>query len=280
MRTSRNNRLFALPSTPPEKLDLPGGRYRLGHVFKHDFFAATCLYELVSESAPEVIPKIVVKFGRSQEFMGLPCAWYAHFMQAHEKAIYHALAGLDGVPRWAGDIGKTAYAIEYIDARPLDHLEKPPAGFFDKLMSLLEKIHARGVAYVDANKRSNILVTDDGKPYIIDFQISFRLRDDLPRPIRSIIAWAFNYIIKRDVYHFLKHKRRLSPEELTAEEDTLSRQRTGIHTLHRKLTKPYRNLRRKFLHKQQKSGLLTSPTEKLETHNQPEKATWRDEKKT
>jgi len=47
MSRRQNNPLFALPAAPPEEITLAGARYRIALVFKHDFFAATCLYELV-----------------------------------------------------------------------------------------------------------------------------------------------------------------------------------------------------------------------------------------
>ena len=55
---------------------------------------------------------------------------------------------------------------------------------------------------------------------------------------------------------------------------------TRLHDgLHRKLTKPYRRLRRAFLRKQHETGALQSPTADLEDHYQPEKETWRKTQK-
>jgi hypothetical protein len=279
MKRSRNTQMFALPEPPPARVILPGGGYRLLRVFKHDFFAATCLYELdrAMEISPGAMEKVVVKFGRTQPFCGLPMDWMASFMQKHEEGIYRALASVNGVPRWAGRLGSTAYAIEYIDALPLDHFPKPPAGFFDRLRKVFDDIHAAGVAYCDANKRSNILVDADGRPFLVDFQISFRRRDDLPWPLGQIVAAAVEYVGRKDLYHLYKHKRRLSPDELTSEEDELSRHRGGWHGVHRKLTKHWRNFRRGFLHGQFEKGRLVSPTAELEDHAQPEKETWRRE---
>ncbi|MFP4355189.1 MAG: hypothetical protein ACLFUJ_08690 [Phycisphaerae bacterium] len=272
---STNKQMFALPGPPPEQIALADAHWKLRRVFKHDFFAATCLYEQTGkrDSLPE---KVVVKFSRAQPFMGLDCSWYARFMRAHEEGIYRVLSGVRGVPRWIGHVGPTGYAIEYIDAAPLDHMGKPPAGFFDRLAALFEQIHQRGVAYCDANKRSNILVGPDGEPWLVDYQISFRRRDDWPWPIRPLLAKAVDYVIQRDIYHLCKHKRRLAPEELSKQEEALSRRRTGLHALHRKLTKPWRSLRRGILNKQHREGRLESPTRQLEDHHQPEKATWRD----
>jgi hypothetical protein len=221
----------------------------------------------------------VVKFGRTQGFCGLPMDWLGRFNRDHEETIYRLLAGVRGVPRWAGRVGEIGYAIEYIPGHPLDHAPAPPAGFFDRLREVMDAIHARGVAYGDANKRSNILIGPGDQPFVIDYQISLRRRDDLPWPLRPLIARVCDYLRQKDLYHFYKHKRRMAPQELTAEEDELSRHRSGLHLLHRKLTKPYRSVRRRFLKGQAEKGQLISPTAALEDHHQPEKATWRPDAK-
>jgi len=272
-RTSRNMQLFALRQPPPEALAVAGGHYCLVRVFKHDFFAATCLYEA---AGPAAFGQIVVKFGRTQPFCGLPMAWYGRLLQWHEGGIYAALADVAGVPRWVGCVGRTAYAIEYIDAVPLDHLDAPPPGFFDRLLDLVGEVHRRGVAYCDANKRSNILVDPEGRPFLIDYQIALRLGDRLPRPLRAVLAAAVRYMQRRDLYHFYKHKRRLAPDEMTPLEAELSRRRGPLHALHRKLTDPWRRFRRRFLRGQDAAGRLESPTADREDHDQPEKATWRE----
>lgn len=271
--------MFALSDSPPEELQAAGAAYRLTRVFKHDFWAATCLYETSAECGVRSagVPKIVVKFGRAQDFCGFPLEWTGKLLADHEEAIYAALDGLVGVPKWVGRLSPTCYAIEYIDAQPLDHLDAIPPGLFDRLRTVFDEIHARGVAYGDANKKSNILVTADGKPVLIDFQISLRRRDDWVWPVRNILRHVISYLQAKDIYHLYKHKRRLAPEELTEAEELLSRKRTGLHALHRKLTKPYRSLRRGFLQRQHTEGRLQSPTAELEDHHQPEKATWRDE---
>lgn len=268
--------LFALRDPPAEEVEIAGRTYRRVRVFKHDFYAVTSLYEAAEPTKADV-PKVVVKSGRTQSFCGLPLAWYARMLRDHEEAVYAALAGVPGVPRWVGRVGASAYAIEYIEGAPLDHVDRPPAGFFDRLRELFDAVHARGVAYADSNKHSNIIVGTDGRPYLIDYQISFRRRPDWPRPLRGLVDRFADYICEKDVYHVCKHKRRICPDELTAEEEALSRRRTGLHRLHRRLTKPYRALRRRFLRAQHQSGRLVSPSADLEDHHQPEKATWRQD---
>ena len=268
-----NTQMFALPAPPPETLILAGATYRLARVFKHDFYAATTLYEAAGAAD---WPKVVVKFYRTQAFCGLPMAWLGRAMRDREKAVYAALAGVAGVPRWVGDVGNAGGAIEYVNAVPLDHFAAPPPGYFGRMRTILDAVHARGVAYADANKRSNMLVGPAGEAFLIDFQIALRRRDGWPWPARASVSAVVEYLQERDLYHLYKHKRRLAPAELTEAEDRLSRRRRGLHALHRRLTKPYRDLRRRFLRRQYRAGRLVSPTAEKEDHHQPEKTTWRD----
>jgi len=137
----------------------------------------------------------------------------------------------------------------------------------------MDAVHAAGVAYGDANKRSNILIDTAGRPHLVDFQISLRRRDDWPWPLSALVRRLVRVLAAKDLYHVCKHKRRMSPAELTAEEEALSRRRSGWLRLHRKLTKPYRSLRRRFLSWQYRRGRLASPTAEIED-DLPEHGTW------
>jgi hypothetical protein len=275
-RRRQNTQLFALPAPPPQEITIAGAPYRLARVFKHDFYAATTLYEAVGATGAAPADKIVVKFYRAQPFCGLPLAWLGRLSRDHERAIYAALEGVQGVPRWLGCVGQTGFAVEYIDARTLHHGDPVPSGYFDRMQAILQAVHARGVAYVDADKRSNMLVGAGGQAFLIDFQIAIRRRDDWPWPLRPVAARLVRYVQDKDLYHLYKHKRRLAPDELTPEEQRLSRRRAGWHWLHRKLTKPYRAIRRWFLQRQYRTGRLVSPTQALEDPHQGESDAWRN----
>jgi hypothetical protein len=271
-RRSRNTQMFALKDGPPASVDVDGGRYVLKRVFKHDFWAATCLYSPADEGGGG--KAIVVKFGRDHSFCGLPIGFYGRWLAAHERAIYARCRGVRGIPRCLGAVGDSGIAIEHVDAVPLDHVERAPEGFFEALREVFDAIHARGVAYCDGNKKSNILVAGT-RPVLIDFQIAIATRDDLPWPLRAVVAAAVRYMSRKDLYFLYKHKRKCGIEPLTAEEKALGARPVGLHRLHAKLTKPYRALRRRFLRSRHESGLLTSPSAEMEDHYQPEKETWR-----
>jgi RIO-like serine/threonine protein kinase len=187
------------------------------------------------------------------------------------------LEGIEGIPRFVGCVGPAGIAIEYIEAMPLDYKKKNtlPPGLFDQWRRILDQIHERGVAYVDANKRSNMLIGQDGKAWLVDFQISLRRRDDWLWPFQAFAAHLVEYLQEKDLYHLYKHKRRMAKAELTSVEEKISRRRTGLHKLHTQLTTPYRAIRRFLLRRSYAKGHLVSPSAKMEDHFQPEKKTWR-----
>ena len=88
--------MFALRGPPPQHIEVSGYEYSLERVFKHDFWAATCLYKAAGKVQ---YPQIVVKFGRAQSFCGLPLDCYGKLLQSHERNIYSELADIEGVPR-------------------------------------------------------------------------------------------------------------------------------------------------------------------------------------
>ena len=89
---------------------------------------------------------------------------------------------------------------------------------FEKLRSLVTQIHARGVAHIDLRKRDNILVTEDGRPCIIDFNASFCFD-----PASLGARFLFPILRRIDDSAVLKWKSRLAPELLTEAESARHR---------------------------------------------------------
>ncbi len=94
-----------------------------------------------------------------------------------EVRIYLALRGIEGVPRFLGVLDPYAFAVERIEGRDVAAFKKGtlPPGFFPALDRLLGEIHARGVVHADLRQRRNVLVGDDGRPFLIDFASGLRL---------------------------------------------------------------------------------------------------------
>ncbi|HEY3246376.1 MAG TPA: hypothetical protein VGM03_23775 [Phycisphaerae bacterium] len=246
--------------SPPVRLQLPDGIYRLVRVFKHDFFAATCLYESGGD-------RIVVKFGRQADFAGLPLAWLGRWLVAHECYLYQWLASVPGVPAFRGRIGPNAFAHTYVEGHALERGEHTADAFFDQLTVLIEELHARGVAYVDLEKPENVLVGDDGRPYLIDFQISWpwpaKAENQKPKaesPERtvkrhfSILGFRFsalNWIRRKlqqgDRYHLLKLRRRCRPDQLSSEQLAILERKPFPIRVHARLIAPLQRIRRSLL---------------------------------
>jgi hypothetical protein len=234
------------PDDMPERIELSDGEYRHVRTYKHDFFAATGLYE-----GPSGL--VILKLGRVVRFLGLPMVWLGRFLARREYEVYRAVDDLPGVPRCRGLWGETGFVHDFMVGHPLQRKEKVDAEFFPRLQELILQMHVRDIAYVDLEKRENILVDEQGRPGLIDFQISWRWpagqkREGLRRLIPDAVG---RYILERlqraDLYHLRKHHRRHRREDLTAEEIAAS-YRTGILiSLHRRFIRPLTLLRRAIL---------------------------------
>ncbi len=250
--------LFAIGDEPPPEIVEAGGRrYRFVRLFKHDFFAMTALY--AAESSGEVaeqaalpsahaVPaeaQAVLKVQRDYPYYGLPLSWLGRIIARHEISIYQRLQGVRGVPRFLGRVGATGFLHEFVPGEDLRADLPLTQNFFSELETLFQELHARNIAYVDSNKRENILYGEDGKPWLIDFQISFDLRhgDTDNSPAR----WIFRRLARSDWYHFYKHKTRLLPSACTPEDFVRAENRGLLHQLHRLIARPMIQIRRRIL---------------------------------
>ena len=225
----------------PDRIDLDGKGYRLRKIFKQDFFATTALYENGSD-------RIVLKRSRNQAFCRIPMAWMGRWLTGHEITIYRRLENVSGIPALRANPDPYTLIHEYIEGQPLD--PRLPVGdrFFDDLAELLDTLHTNKVVYVDANKADNIVVGRDGRPYLIDFQISF-LADPSHSDRWGIVEKIFQRLRKEDFYHFLKHKNRCRPDLMTPGEKKRRYHRSGLIRLHRLLTRNLITIRRSILKK-------------------------------
>jgi hypothetical protein len=223
----------------PAEVALPGGAYRLTRVFKHDFFAATALY---SGDAG----KVVLKLGRRTSFIGLPLAWIGRWHARHETRLFCELADLEAVPAFAGTFGRDGFAHAFIEGHALQRGELVADDFFDRLRDALAAMHARGIAYVDLEKCENVLVGDDGWPYLIDFQISWRWPWRYGGNLFPF-SWIRRRLQRADLYHLRKLQRRTRPDQLSPEELRATYAKPWYVRLHGLLTRPFTLLRRRVL---------------------------------
>ncbi len=251
--------LFALGyNSMPAEFELQGRRYRFHKLFKHDFYAATGLYRPIPPTAepnfssaslpPDDAPTAtwaVLKIQRTYPLWGLPMRRLGAMVANHEIRILRKLQGIAGIPEFLGTLGSNGYIHAFVPGRDLSPDCHPNADFFGELQDLFSAIHARHVAYVDANKRENILYGDDHHPWLIDFQISFNCRKNQHD---NFLARA---ILKRlqaeDRYHYYKHKTRLAPEICHADDFARANHQSWYIRVHRAFAQPIIHCRRRFL---------------------------------
>jgi hypothetical protein len=232
-------RALGRQSDLPSDILVNGIRYHRLTTFKHDFFAATGLYEGASG-------KVVLKIGRQASFYGIPMAWIGHSLTKHEARLYQIAESVDGVPAFVGRWGPTGLVHQFIEGRPLAKGDQVDDDFFPRLTAMLDHMHARNVAYVDLEKRENILLGTDGRPYLIDFQISWHVPDN--RGGRTWVARTILEVLQQsDRYHLLKHWRRLRPDQLEGNVVARSYAPPFWIRWHRAVFRPLTLLRRQML---------------------------------
>lgn len=231
----------------PASVSLHRETYRLEREIKHDFFAATGFY--ISNDGR----RVVAKFGRSEDFLGLPLRWLGNWLRDREMRMYGQLRDVGAVPDVLGMVEPCGFVLAFVDGQPLGKDARVPDGFFHELRVLIEQIHARGIAYVDMNKKANVIIGPGGRPNLVDFQISFDLHtlgDN--RLTRRILA----HLQREDLYHVRKHHARFRPDELTPEQLAAAERRSWLIRLHRLLRAPWIGLRRRTWKRLRETGRL------------------------
>jgi hypothetical protein len=230
---------------PPLCIQIHGETFTRLEIFKHDSWAATALYAGASMRA-------VCKFNRQAPLFGLSVAWLGHRLASRETKMLERLGDAPNVPRWLGVVKcggrrlEHAVARTYIPGHPLSRFERVDNEFFPTLKGLLDTMHSRGMAYVDLHKRENIIVGDDGQPYLVDFQIGANLpaRGPWNNPLTRALL---RLLQQSDTYHLLKHMTYNRPDLVGFGHHQMDKHRPWWIWLHRFVTIPPRVLRRVFL---------------------------------
>jgi hypothetical protein len=199
---------------PPTRAALPGAaqRFRAKQLLKADLLGRI---ELGAVEGPEGPVDAVQRDFRAGALWLRPVA----AVLARREAA--ALAWLDGVPRVPRLLDRSGgrFLRSWIDGRPLAEAGPRGRAYFVEARRLLRRIHAAGVTHNDTHKVHNWLVTPEGGPALVDFQIAGR------HGART--RW-FRYCAREDVRHLLKHKRSYCPEALTQRERALLTRRGWI----------------------------------------------------
>jgi tRNA A-37 threonylcarbamoyl transferase component Bud32 len=139
------------------------------------------------------------------------------FLVWREKKAYQKLQGIPGIPVLYGTIKGPALIMEKIQGRSLNAVHKSggiPQGFYSELESLLDAIHSAGLAHCDLKREPNIIMGDDGRPYLVDWSASI-FRNEFGFFPLSLI---FKRFLRDDLNAVIKLKLKYNPELVTSEE--------------------------------------------------------------
>lgn len=238
---SASARRDPVPAAPPV-----AGALRELRPLKDDGFAETRLVEHAGR--PWVHKRYRFRFPGG----GL-LAPLARACMRRELATCRALEGVEGIPWRAQPVDRDSFLREWVEGRDL--LAHERAGgrladdFFERLAATLTEVHARGVAIVDLAKRDNVIVGTDGRPWIIDYQLSLRDRPGRRGLLAALSRRVVEQAQRDDWRHLYKAKRALRPDLLTDEELARSRARSPLGRLHALIWTPLRPVKRWFFPK-------------------------------
>jgi hypothetical protein len=175
-----------------------GGRdYHLVDVLKHDSWAATARYRGTDGR------EIACKFGRHAPIFGISTRWIGRRMATREARALRLLQPCDVVPRLVepvivdGRQRSDVNAHDWIPGVTFTPWTRVDDRFFPALAAALAYVHAQGIAHGDMAKWENILVGDDGRPTLLDFQIHVTARRTLMRPIVRGIQTMDRFYLSR-----------------------------------------------------------------------------------
>ncbi len=164
--------------------------------------------------------------------------WFARRLARREFVALLALERVPGVPRasaWDG----VRLRRTWIAGEPMHRTPPADPRYFRDALRLLRRLHAHGIVHNDLAKEPNWLVTPEGAPALVDFQLALR-------PSRR--GRLFRALAYDDLRHLLKHKRTYFPGRLTARQRTILARRSAVAALWARTGKPmYRLVTRRIL---------------------------------
>jgi predicted Ser/Thr protein kinase len=119
----------------------------------------------------------------------------------------------------------------WIPGQPLHRATRLPANFFELLEELVRELHRRGVAHNDLHKEPNVLVTPEGRPALVDFQLA---------SVHRLHSGGLRRRAAEDLRHVRKHAARYAAQDSTSR--STARERGLVARLWMATGKPLYNL--------------------------------------
>jgi len=140
-----------------------------------------------------------------KEYSGAPFIprLFGRISLSWEEAALRRLEGIPGVPALISRPSPHAIQISAVKGLPLDKMRSGELSesCFEKMVSLIRRIHERGVAHGDLHQR-NILVDQD-RPSVIDFSTAY-VKGRMP----LLDGWILRNMILLDLERLYKVERK------------------------------------------------------------------------
>jgi len=138
-------------------------------------------------------------------------AWLARALARREAAALQRLGALPGTPRLI-DFDGRVLVREWLPGEPMQRATPGDAAYYREALALLRRIHRSHVTHNDLAKETNWLVTADGLPALVDFQLAV---------VHRRRSRLFRTLAREDLRHLLKHKRTYRPQALSARQRSI-----------------------------------------------------------
>ncbi len=159
----------------------------------------------------------------------------APFLVGREMKALKYLDGTPGVPRFFGRVDRLAFAMEWIEGKPIADFAAGELSTqaLENVQKSIDAIHARGVSHGDLKRRSNLLVTPDERVYLIDFAAAVVGH----RKVNFLLNWLQRRMAEIDDKSISKIKKFSAPDQMTsADWDNLNK-KTPLEKWARRLLK-------------------------------------------
>jgi len=138
------------------------------------------------------------------------------YLARREVAALRRAHGIRNVPGFLAMPGASSIVMSYVDGVSVTDSEGSDgfdARFFERLLTLIGRLHGCGVAHGDLEKLDNIMITPAGEPALVDFTSA------IVSGASPVAALVLPEIMANDVRAVYKLKAELAPDLLTPDEE-------------------------------------------------------------
>lgn len=133
---------------------------------------------------------------------------FARYLARREYGILKKLQGLKGVPGGVQLINGTRLIRDFIEG---GHLKEENAGdlpdtFYRKLERLVQDMHDKDIAHLDLRHLKNVVVGEQGQPFIVDFETAVDLTSvSLFPSLQNLLKWVDESALLRIKNRYFDH---------------------------------------------------------------------------